>query len=214
MHDQLFGKPHRRHVQELNIVPILDMMTTVIFFLLLSTSFIEFTKITVPPSAVSTITDPVAPPPVTPKLILMKKSEGYRVQLSWTGREAGAIARAYKIEPQTQNAKSSDPVKLAEQESLALMKLAGEIVAEFATKYPTEKTFQVGMSGETPYQNLIGIMDGVQLGVGALVWNEATGKYSAPEKLGAIPGGPVAANIVLISHAEVDAETSKSGEGL
>lgn len=212
MDSDLFGKPHRRHVQELNIVPILDMMTTVIFFLLLSTSFIEFTKITVPPSATSTITDPVAPPPVTPKMLLMKKPEGYRLQLSWTGRTAGSLGRAYKVDPA--NPLDKDPVKAAEMESLALMKLAGEIVSEFGKTFPQEKTFQVGLSGPAPYQNLIGVMDGVQLGVGALVWNPTTGKYTAAENLNKGADSPSSANIVLISYAEVDAETSKSGEGI
>jgi biopolymer transport protein ExbD len=219
MEADLFHKTHRRHIKELNIVPILDMMTTVIFFLLLSTSFIEFTKITVPPSATSTITDPIAPPPVTPRIILMKKDQGYRIQLSWTGRSPGALFRTLEntsVKEKYDNNVKENPnnvMSIEEVESQEIMKLTSEIVKEFATTFGSEKTFQLGLSGKVAYQNMVGAMDGVQIGVGALIWAEDGKLRSAKEndeKNTVVPP----ANIVLVSYHEVDAETSKSGEGL
>jgi biopolymer transport protein ExbD len=223
MQADLFHKSHRRHVKELNIVPILDMMTTVIFFLLLSTSFIEFTKITVPPSSTATITDPITPPPVTPRMILMKKDLGYRLQLTWTGRSPGVLFRTLeneKIEAAIKQAEelkqATDPKGIVVPEELVskeIMRMASEMIKEFKVNFPSENTFQVGLGGKVAYQNLVGVMDGIQIGVGALKWTDegklvSSKNEKTPEAV--IP----AANIVLVSYAEVDAETSKSGEEL
>jgi biopolymer transport protein ExbD len=219
MQADLFQKTHRRHVKELNIVPILDMMTTIIFFLLLSTSFIEFTKITVPPSSTSTITDPIAPPPITPRMILMKKDLGYRLQLTWTGRNPGALFRTLEVDQvkkKLDEKKAQDPqyqLTLEELESQELMKLSSEMVAEFSKNFAEEKTFQVGLGGKVAYQNLVGVMDGIQIGIGALAWSDE-GKIIAVITDKGTQKRVDPANIVLVSYAEVDAETSKSGEGL
>ena len=66
---------HKAHIPEPELVPILDALTSVIFFLLLSTTFIELTKITVPPSQTSVVTDPQTPPPATPKLYIKVDGE-------------------------------------------------------------------------------------------------------------------------------------------
>ena len=191
MQDDLYGKAPRRHVKELNIVPILDMMTTVIFFLLLSTSFIEFTKITVPPSSVSTITDPVTPPPLAPRIVVMKKAGGYRIQLSWSGMKSGALTDTYKPEGNEN----------FDTDAITLLKKTEKLVSTFRTTYPSEKNFQLGLSSQVPYQFLVAVMDGAQMGFSPPPAKDAPAKVD-----------PI--NIVLVSYAEVDSETVKSGDEL
>jgi len=144
--NDLFPKPHRRRIQELNIVPILDMLTTVIFFLLLSTSFIEFNKLTVPPSRVSTITDPIAPPPMQPKMILVRKGDGRRLLMTWAGKTPGE--RSEIIGPDIVGA--------------ALVELSKKVITDFSEKYPGEKSLQLGLGSDVAYQDLVAVMDGAR----------------------------------------------------
>jgi hypothetical protein len=144
-----FEKPQRRHIKELNLVAIIDMFTTVIFFLLLSTSFIILTKLTVPPSKVSTITSPVAPPPLAPKMLLVHhRPEEYRLILTWAGREPGQTDDFF-----------ATPTDKPIQDFMAHSK---KMIAEFAKKYPDEKTIQLGLGGDVPYQAMISTMDGIR----------------------------------------------------
>jgi biopolymer transport protein ExbD len=147
--NDIFEKPHRRHVTELNIVPILDMLVTVIFFLLLSTSFIEFTKLTVPPSRVSTITEPLAPPPIAPKMLLVKRGESLRMILTWTGKAPGEVNEIYKAEA-------------PEKHNSGLQELSKRVLTDFTTKFPTEKTLQLGLGSNVAYQDLVSVMDGAR----------------------------------------------------
>jgi hypothetical protein len=132
-------------------VPILDMLISVIFFLLLTTSFMQLTKESVPPSSVSTITDPVTPPPVAAKLICVETLGKTRLILTWSGATPGRTER--EVELETDN---------FEQERTALLNAASEIINDFSLKYPNEKTLQVGLGREVTYQKLIAIMDGVK----------------------------------------------------
>ena len=146
--DELFTKRHRRHVAEPNIVPILDMLTTVIFFLLLSTSFMEFTKLTLPPSRISTITDPVAPPPVSPKLMFGKYNEKMRLLLSWSGESPGEWAETLSLP------------EAPKERRAALYKSASESIKKWKAKFPKEKTLELGLGAGVPYQDMITLMDG------------------------------------------------------
>jgi biopolymer transport protein ExbD len=148
MDDDFFERPSRRPVHELNLVPIIDMFSTVIFFLVLSTSFIAFTKLTIPPSKVSTITDPVAPPPLAPKMLLFGSPGDYRLHLSWAGREPGTALE--KIEAE---GPASEPL---------LLQAGKKLATGFHEKYPEERSLQIGLAGDLPYQGLISVMDGVR----------------------------------------------------
>ena len=160
MLDEYFSLPKRRHVRELNIVPILDMLTTIIFFLLLSTSFLEYNKVTLPPSGVATITDPVAPPPLRSRLTLLKEGAEYRMIWSWAGAEAGM--KTQKISPE------------------GAPEVAHALAALFKAQHPEERTLQIGMGRELPYQDLIALMDAVR---------------------------PYFPDVVLYSYQEAEAET-------
>jgi biopolymer transport protein ExbD len=147
----LFGSPRSKHkdLPDLNVVPILDMLISVVFFLLLTTTFLQFTKQSVPPSSISKITDPVAPPPVSPKIIGVMKNGDLRMLLTWTGEHPGHAEKTVTVEPnkgdETQN---------------AVVHAITDLITDFNTKYPKEKTIQIGLGEDVPYQHLVSIMDG------------------------------------------------------
>lgn len=145
--DDFFQKPERKHIRELNLVPVIDMFTTVIFFLLLSTSFYAFTKLTLPPSKVSVNTDPLTPPPLSTKLVIGDAQSGDKgslltVRLSWVGESPG-----------------EELAQVAESE---LESKVRELVTRFHEKYPAERTVQLGLSAGVRYQSLISAMDGAR----------------------------------------------------
>src|SRR5438270_630795 len=104
--DNFFEKPQKRDGIELNLVPIIDMLTTVIFFLLLSTVFIAMNKLTVPPSKVSTVSDPIAPPPLAATLLVGTHPEEQKIEvrMSWIGRSPGQMSKSVSIQDATTKA--------------------------------------------------------------------------------------------------------------
>lgn len=145
MIDDILQQKPKRHVKDPNIVPILDMLTTVIFFLLMSTSFIEYTKLTLPPA--STVSAPPNPgknvPPLAPKALLTKRGEAYRIVLSWGGEQPG----------QSEAGAADEATILGGMKRLA---------QGFAERYPNEKTLQVSLGRDVRYQSLISMMDGAK----------------------------------------------------
>ena len=141
--DDFFERPQRKPVRDLNLVPVIDMFTTVLFFLLLSTSFYGFTKLTVPPSKVSVNTDPLVPPPLSARLLVAPGPEGnLSVVMSWVGAEPGKLEAT------------------ATQETLE-PKVKG-LVEQFSQKHPMERTVQLGLAPGVNYQALIWAMDGAR----------------------------------------------------
>lgn len=153
-----FESHEKRHTPEPDLVPILDALTSVIFFLLLSTSFFELTKITLPPSKTSVVTDPVASIPVAAKMIVGPTNQAnqkneqkplLRLLLKWDGKNPGSIEKT--VERADDNTKSNE-----------LQKQIKEMVAEFSAKFPEEKSIQLGMGSSATYQELVTTMDGVR----------------------------------------------------
>ncbi|MBY0469934.1 biopolymer transporter ExbD [bacterium] len=149
MMDELFTKPQRRHIKELNIVPILDMLTVIIFFLLMSTSFMEYTKLTLPPSATATVSSAAKIPPLNPKILMVKDGEDLKITLIWGGDKPGE---------QTQRVGAGRPNDMR----LNIIRTTVEMTESFAKKYPKEKTVQMGAGARVAYQDLISLMDGVR----------------------------------------------------
>ena len=140
MIEEILRTRKKKHVQDLNIVPILDMLTTVIFFLLMSTTFIEYTKLTLPPQGTATATGPSSTRPLVPKLILRKGIPGeYVSTLAWAGEKPG----------QTE-------VKASEAELRGLIEAQ---IKKFSQIYPSEKTLQVSLEHSIHYQALVNVMD-------------------------------------------------------
>lgn len=141
-------KTHHRHVKEIPLAPILDLLVVVIFFLVLSTSFMEFAKQTLPPSSTKTISDPVAPPPLAPKIFVAKGAAGARAILRWGGISAGQSEKTVPAGASTG--------------SEALMAAIESLVADFAAKNPNERSIQLGLGSGFDYQDMVSAMDGAQ----------------------------------------------------
>lgn len=156
MIDEYFGKRHKRRIIDLNIVPILDMLTTVIFFLLLSTSFMEYTKLTLPPSKTTVQSDPVAPPPLQPKFFVVPGLVGTYFQLVWSGGEGGELS---------ENLTETDP----EKRRGAVFNLAATLAKEFKKKFPKENSIQLGLGKSIEYQDMISAMDGIREAIADVV---------------------------------------------
>lgn len=144
-----FAELHRRHNPEPELVPILDALTCIIFFLMYTTTFMELTSLTVPPSAVSVISknDPIVGVPVSPKLFVDVKDQSLIIKLKWTGSAPGSTSK--KID-------RSDP----ERYSKELQEVVATVVAEFTSKFPNEKSIQIAISERGTYQELVSVMDG------------------------------------------------------
>lgn len=157
MIDTIFENRPKRHVRDLNIVPILDMLTTVIFFLLMSTSFMEYTKLTIPPSGTTTVSTANLPPPLAPKMLLGKNPNGtLELLLTWQGEKPGE--RRQQI-----------PVAQEAIHNTRLLEAGRNLTKELLTLFPKEKTLQIGMESQVPYQNLITLMDGVRENISDVV---------------------------------------------
>lgn len=142
MTDELLEKPRRRHVQEINLVPIIDMLTTIIFFLLLSMGFIQYNKIGLPNSSVSVASANDKQQELHPKLVLVSnENEKLFLVLKWSGANSGQI------------------IKEVSGSELELESKTQELLSHFQEKFPNEKTLQVGMSPSVPYSKLVTLMD-------------------------------------------------------
>jgi len=144
--DSMFSRRKSRHILDLNIVPILDMFISVIFFLLLSTSFIALTKNTLPPSSTVTVSGADQKAPISPKLILKRSGGNLQLKISWQGERPGN--NIVTLEP---SAVEHDPGLLIEKAHGMLMK--------FKEQFPEEKTLRIGLSAEMEYQKLVSLMD-------------------------------------------------------
>jgi biopolymer transport protein ExbD len=169
MTDDLFERPHRKHIKDLNLVPVIDMFTTVLFFLILSTSFFAYTKLTVPPAQVDTITKPLPKPPLSPRLLMgsSKGGEKVRLVLTWEGSEPGEAEETVE---------SLDPKTAPE----AIRKKANTMLETFLKKNPDEKSIRLSMTPNTSYQYLISVMDGVRDRISDVVltsYEEADAKF-------------------------------------
>ena len=142
-----FDLPPKKHpINDLNIVPVLDMLVAIIFFLLLTTTFVGLTKLQVPPSRVSTITDPVLPPPLSPKLLLNSAGGNLVVSLRWEGASPGGKTERV-------------PLASLEADRTALLTAALKLLTEFKLNFPKEQTIQLALQGDLAFQYLIDLMD-------------------------------------------------------
>lgn len=147
--DDLFSRDFRRNQIDLNIVPIMDMLICVIFFLLLSTTFMGFTNLQVPPSAVTTVTDPGKVEPLAPKMMAFIRDNALQIRLEWRGAKPGA--QTAQVAPQH-----------LEGRAMTVQEETRQIVQKFKQQYPGENTLQMSLSAEIPYQILIAMMDGAR----------------------------------------------------
>ena len=148
--DLLSVKRARRPAPQMSLVAIIDMMTTIIFFLVLTTSFTAYTKHTLPPSGISTKFDSSGPPPLQPMLFIAQKGENLVMEMGWKGANPGSLRDVVKLGGQDRDSRKN------------LQDRVVALVSGFTKKYPKEKTLQIGTTSDTLYQSLINVMDGVQ----------------------------------------------------
>lgn len=138
----------RRHAPEPDLVPILDGLTAVIFFMLLSISFVGITKLTLPPSAVSAAS-PSKEPPLSGRVIAKLDGSVINLKLEWLGNSPGSFAeKASRVDVAGKN--------------LDLLEAVEKLAIRYKEKFPDEKTLQIAISSQMNYQELISIMDGLR----------------------------------------------------
>jgi biopolymer transport protein ExbD len=138
-------KKHRG-LGELNIVPIMDMFISIIFFLLLSTSMMSYTKQVLPPSATRAVTVSAEHNiPLNAKIYITKKEETFSAIFKWEG-----------VKPGTNKLEFKNNVLEKPESLISDLK---KLVTEFKQQYPQERTLQITMQAELPYQILISVMD-------------------------------------------------------
>lgn len=138
----------RRHAPEPDLVPILDGLTAVIFFLLLSISFIGITKLTIPPSTASAASAS-RDIPVSGRVVAQLQGNMINLKLEWIGNNPGNVA--------VRVARAS-----AEQKNMGLLEAAEKLAIQFKEKFPSEKTVQIALASQLNYQELISVMDGLR----------------------------------------------------
>jgi biopolymer transport protein ExbD len=148
-----FGFPQRKKktIEELNVVPILDMFVSIVFFLLLSTSMVGMTKIVLPPSATSTVESTNTKIPLNPKLFVIAavdKPGFLKIILKWEGNKPG-----------------SDSVLVAEdifRDQTPVVNAIKDMLKKFKNDHAEEKTVQISLQSGMAYQWLISAMDGAR----------------------------------------------------
>jgi biopolymer transport protein ExbD len=136
----------RRHAPEPDLVPILDGLTAVIFFLLLSISFIGITKITMPPS-VASVSSASNKTPVSGRVVAKLAGNAIQVKMEWIGNQPGEMIE--KVSRASVTQKNDE-----------LVDAAVKLAQAFKLKFPEEKTIQIALASQLNYQELISIMDG------------------------------------------------------
>jgi biopolymer transport protein ExbD len=155
--DDFYKPVVKQGIHDLSVVPILDMFISLIFFLVLSISFIPLTKLTIPPSGISKITEPLAPPPLSPKLLVKKKGSALIAELRWEGREPGRNQETWNEE--------------IWRSPESLVKKVSELLEKSRDLLVGEKTLQISLSAETELQVLISVMDGSRAALPDIVLN-------------------------------------------
>ncbi len=141
-----FDSIGRKHIPEPDLVPILDALTSVIFFLLLSATFMTLTKLTVPPAQVSTAkaSDLI---PLNPVLVVKENNGELLLKLSWKGSQPGEMVKQ---------------VSRMMPRNLELLAQTEALMKEFSGRFTDQKTLQLSLSNQIQYQELITVMDGVR----------------------------------------------------
>jgi biopolymer transport protein ExbD len=150
MNDLWFKPPARKRIKEIPLAPVLDLLTVVIFFLLLSASFLELTKHTLPPSSVSALANANAPVPLNLKVFLTRRGAGYNFDLRWTGDKPGREERALP--------RSQDVIRRAQD----IRQVSSSLAQTLKTRFPGEASVQIGLGPNINYQEVIAVMDGVR----------------------------------------------------
>lgn len=130
-----------------DLVPILDALTVVIFFLVLSVSFSEYVKLTVPPTQItdSPPSTNESTPPISPKLIVKEVGSLIHVGILWSGKTPGSFSE--KI------------VKSSNLNSDQIYLTVESLTKKFKEKFPNENELQIGLTADLKFKQFITVTD-------------------------------------------------------
>jgi biopolymer transport protein ExbD len=157
----------RVHAPEPDLVPILDGLTAVIFFLLLSVSFVGLTKVTLPPSS-SSVSTSSNENPVSAKLRVLSQGSTVLIRLEWLGEEPGSLK---------ENVLRGRP----NEKNKALLAAVREMTEKFKKRFPKEKTLQLALAENMTYQEMISIMDGALVNIQDIALSSYTEAVNSDE---------------------------------
>jgi hypothetical protein len=143
--DFLDLKPRRRQSPEINLTPILDMLVSIIFFLLIFCVFSEYSQVSLPAvkEATNSVTDSVL---LSPKILVRSLSNGrVRFDLLWAGEHPGRQTQEFGF----------SQLNSADTWMTAMKKFS----ENFAKQYPRQKSIEVGLEGQFSYQHLLYVID-------------------------------------------------------
>lgn len=138
----------RRASPEINLTPILDMLVSIIFFLLIFCVFNQLTQITLPATTRAAGVDASSRRLSAELMILRAGADRVRFVMRWSGESPGSYDR-YIARTQLKS-------------NQAWTEATRSFIEEFARKYPAEKTLHLGLDRAFSYQHLVTIIDAVK----------------------------------------------------
>ncbi len=133
----------------LDLVPILDALVVVIFFLVLSMSFTEFTQITMPPTEVSESPEESTPSDkktsLNPKLFAKANNGSIHLALTW----AGGLQNIYQSK-----------INIAGDQHEKIQAEAARLVEQFKNRFPNENLLIVSANRDLRFQDFVALIDG------------------------------------------------------
>ena len=158
-----------QQVKGLNLIPIVDMLTTIIFFLQMTVTFYSYSKHTLPPSAMSAASaaDAAKAPPLNLRAITKQiGADRYRLVMAWQGANPSSLSYDFDL--------ASTTSKEALRGVIAGIKAKASEIKDGVGR--GENTLRITLDKQIPLQILVTIMDGVKEKFPDLVlsnWSEA-----------------------------------------
>ncbi len=156
------GAPSPGKGVRIDLVPILDALVVVIFFLVLSISFTELTKVTLPPTQIveeskSLLQNNIDLKKNTkPRLLGNFTHEKIDLVLEWDDEEIKKITESISREL---------------HDNFLLSRTVEKILYQYKIKYPGEKTLIISTTEDSTFQEFISIVDGAKIYFPDIVMN-------------------------------------------
>lgn len=161
-------KIRRREHPEINLTPILDMLVSIIFFLLIFCVFSEYSQVSLP--AIQEVSGNTSQEPLLAPKVLVRSAPSGQVKLDliWAGEHPGY---------QTKTVAASEF-----NSAQAWTRILKSFTASFAQQYPKQKSIEVGLEGAFSYQHLVFVIDSLaeQFPDVALIDPKKVSKFGGP----------------------------------
>lgn len=148
-----FEKRKHRHTKEIPLAPVLDLLTVVVFFLVLSSTFEVYKKNVLPPAQITktenNLKEDKLDIPLNPKILIVYDNEEIKIKLRWFGKTPGLIEKRGILRDDNN------------KYNIKLKEIMQVLLNQFVTIYPNEKSIQLGFSKNIYYQEVLSAYDGV-----------------------------------------------------